>query len=69
MNGVNVLAVMDDAIEVLLDERSGKTAINLDAARAAIAELIDVCNKLKRDATSQCWNEFHYALDRVKGEK
>ena len=67
MSGVNVLAVMDDAIEVLLDERSGKTAINLDAARASVAELIEACCYLKRNATNERWAEFHRALSCVRG--
>ena len=38
---VDVLAVMDESVEVLLDERSGTTARSLEEARAAVAELIE----------------------------
>ncbi|QHJ82150.1 MAG: hypothetical protein [Caudoviricetes sp.] len=43
---VDVLAVMDDAVEVLLDERSGTTARGLEEARAAVAELIEADEEL-----------------------
>lgn len=37
-------------------------------ARAAVAELIEACNHLKRNATNERWAAFHAALARVKGE-
>ncbi|MCX2894848.1 hypothetical protein ORG27_14810 [Stenotrophomonas lactitubi] len=44
---IDVLAVMDDAVEVLLDERSGTTARNLEEARSAVAELIEAATELR----------------------
>lgn len=66
---VDVLAVMDDASEVLLDERMGSTASRIGLARASVAELIEACCYLKRDATNEQWAEFHRALSCVRGDK
>lgn len=34
---------------------------------SAVAELIEACHYLKRDATNEQWSAFHAALARVKG--
>ncbi len=43
---VDVLAVMDDAAKVLIDERMGATASLLEVARAEVAELIEAMENL-----------------------
>ncbi|WP_442247043.1 hypothetical protein ACS0OQ_04220 [Stenotrophomonas riyadhensis] len=50
------------------DARKGAAATEDDEAIAAVAELIEACGHLKRDATNERWAAFHAALARVKGE-
>ncbi len=40
---------------------------DLQISRAAVAELIESCDHLKRDAANERWAAFHAALARVKG--
>ncbi|MDZ5813874.1 hypothetical protein U4I65_02335 [Stenotrophomonas maltophilia] len=54
---VDVLAVMDDAAEVLLDERMGSTASRLECARAAVAELIEAETEFDEAAMEVSWYE------------
>lgn len=48
-------------------EETGNVLVQLREARAAVAELIESCGHLKRDATNERWAAFHAALARVKG--
>lgn len=75
---VDVLAVMDDTVEVLLDERSGTTARSLEEARAAVAELIEAADVLHMLGVSKeefpdwpdgwDWVRINAAVARVKGK-
>lgn len=73
---VDVLAVMDEVAEVLLDERRGSTAIRLERARAAVAELIEALAEVKQwsdvsgidDEWPDVMERVNAALARVKGE-
>lgn len=72
---VDVLAVMLDDAQKAKRHRMTVDAEYADdaeeeseAARAAVAELIESCDHLKRDATNERWSEFHIALARAKGE-
>ncbi|WP_423176273.1 MULTISPECIES: hypothetical protein [unclassified Stenotrophomonas maltophilia group] len=72
---VDVLSVMANAIETYTrlnrEARSEEDHLldieDSQAARAAVAELIESCDHLKRDATNEQWAAFHAALARVKG--
>lgn len=67
---VDVLAVMDELIDFEERHAEYEPRRNHEAreARAAVAELIESCDHLKRDATNERWAAFHVALARVKGE-
>ena len=63
---VDVLTAIDNALHG--DSRAcGAARCDLREARAAVAELIESCDHLKRDATNERWAAFHAALARVKG--
>ncbi len=66
---VDVLAVMDDAAGILLDERMGAIASLLEVARAEVAELIEAAERLVDSANpeTQGWSEAVDALARAKG--
>lgn len=64
---VDVLAVMDETVEVLLDERMATTALGLEEARAAVAELIDIGSRINWYSHADVFAAFHAALARVKG--
>lgn len=60
---VDVLAVLRQ-----IADGEGDAQVLAMRARAAVAELIETCDHLKRDATNERWAAFHAALARVKGE-
>lgn len=66
MSGVDVLTVMEMTSEAIGCE--GYACPELDQAIDAVAELIEACDYLKRDASNEQWAAFHSALRRVKGE-
>ncbi len=64
---VDVLVEMGDSVRALRHEGYIEIPAELELARSAVAELIEACDHLKRDATNERWAAFHVALSRVKG--
>lgn len=66
---VDVLAVMDQAAEVLLDERRATCANRLEDARAAVAELIEAAAPVSEAAVKHYGNcmGLHLELTGVGG--
>lgn len=72
MSGVDVLAVLDGAVEVLLDEGMVTTASSIEKARAAVAELIELAEETIDDYdVGAIWGHqierLRAALSRVRG--
>ncbi|CRQ56855.1 hypothetical protein [Stenotrophomonas maltophilia] len=65
---VDVLAVIMESADFMREDGYTHRAIPLEEAHAALAEMIESCDHLKRDATNERWAAFHAALARVKGE-
>lgn len=62
-----MLEILREAEVVLRMEHYKAIPDDLQISRAAVAELIESCDHLKRDAANERWAAFHAALARVKG--
>lgn len=67
---VDVLVVMENATDMISSEWSDDEVKPMREARAAVAELIEVCDSLdslRSDPRAEDWQRLYSALSRVRG--